>query len=137
MPIENLGRSGKFKYILTVIDLYTRYAWAIPLKTKTSLEVKEAFEKIFKESNRRPKKLWIDRGGEFNLMKKQNIEVYSTENQGKAVMVERLNRSLKEIMWKRFTVQGNQKWVKLLPEVVEIYNNRIHSSIKTTAQKSI
>ena len=51
-------------------------------------------------------------------------------------MVERLNRSLKEIMWKRFTVQGNQKWVKLLPEVVEIYNNKIHSSIKTTPTKA-
>jgi len=58
--------------------------------------------------------------------------MYSTGNEGKAVMIERLNRTIEEKLWKRFTVQGHQKWVKILPEVVEKYNNTVHSSIKTT-----
>jgi hypothetical protein len=138
MPIENLGRGGKYKYILTVIDLYTRYAWAIPLRDKTGNTVKEAFRKIFKDSGRNPKKLWCDRGKEFyngvmkNFLKGNSIEIYSTNNDGKTVVVERLNRSLKQIMWKRFTVQGNQKWVGILTELVNQYNNKVHRMIKTT-----
>ncbi|TLX88806.1 MAG: hypothetical protein E6K97_06445 [Thaumarchaeota archaeon] len=58
--------------------------------------------------------------------------MYSTGNTGKAVMIERLNRSIELKLWKQFTVQGNQKWVKILPEVVDQYNNTVHSSIKTT-----
>ena len=109
MPHESLGRSGKYKYILTVIDLFTRYAWAIPLKNKTASTVKDAFEYIFNTSKRMPKKLWTDRGMEFyakimkSFLSQQNIELYSTNNEGKAVMVERLNRTLKGLMWKKFT----------------------------------
>ncbi len=65
----NVPSERGYKYILTVIDLYTRYSQAEPLKNKTGLSVKKAFEKIFKESNRRPKQLWIDKGTEFNAMK--------------------------------------------------------------------
>src|SRR5438093_7555916 len=65
MPHESLGRSGKCKYILTLIDLFNSYAWAIHLKNKTVSTVKDAFEYIFNTSKRMPKKLWTDRGGEF------------------------------------------------------------------------
>jgi len=138
MPLENQGRNGKFKYILTVMDCYTRYAWAVPLQTKTGLATKIALEKIVKSSSRVPQKLWVDKGKEFynsivkKFLEEQNIKMYSTGNEGKAVMIERFNRTLEEKLWKRFTVQGNQKWVKILPEVVEKYNNTVHSSIKTT-----
>jgi hypothetical protein len=64
------------------------------------------------------------------------IELYSTNNEGKAVVVERFNRTLKQIMWKKFTINGNQKWVKILPEIVEYYNNKIHSSIKMTPNEA-
>ena len=99
MPHEYLGRGGKYKYILTVIDLYTRYAWSIALRDKTGNTVKEAFEKIFKESSRKPAKLWCDRGKEFyngvmkKFLKDNNIVIYSTYNDGKAVVVERFNRT--------------------------------------------
>jgi hypothetical protein len=135
MPKENLGRGGKYRYILTIIDLFTRYAWGIPLKTKTGSEVKQAFESIFR-SNRKPSKLWVDRGKEFynktmdSFLKQNNIELYSTNNEGKACVVERLNRTLKQFMWKKFLIQGNQKWVKILPSVLEYYNNKIHSSTR-------
>ena len=142
MPKENLGRLGTYRYALTVIDLYTRYGWAIPLRNKTGNETKQAFMKIFKESKRIPQKLWTDAGREFTngimkaFLKDNNIELYHTFNEGKAVVVERFNRTLKQIMWKRFHVQGTQKWVKLLPKVVEYYNNKVHSSIGTTPQNA-
>ena len=140
MPPENLGRGGKFRYILTVIDLYTRYAWAVPLTNKTGNQTKEAFERICETSKRKPLKLWTDSGSEFYnkvmsaFLKKHNIHIYSTKNEGKAVVVERLNRTLKQMMWKQFTIQGHQKWVKMLPEILTNYNNKIHSSIKTTPE---
>jgi uncharacterized membrane protein YfhO len=142
MPKENLGRSGKYKFILTVIDLYTRYAWGIALRDKTGQTVKDAFEKIFKSSNRKPKKLWCDLGKEFynktmkSFLNEHNIELYSTYNEGKSVYAERLNRTLKQIMWKKFTTQGNQKWVKILNSVLEYYNNKIHSSIKMSPNEA-
>jgi hypothetical protein len=58
MPKENLGRLGIYKYILTVIDLYTRYDFAIPLKDKTGSTTREAFEQIFRTSNRIPQDNW-------------------------------------------------------------------------------
>ena len=142
MPKENLGRLGKYRYILTVIDLYTRYAWSIPLKQKTATETKAAFESIFKTSNRIPKKLWTDEGKEFynkqmkTFLKQHNIILYSASNEGKAVVVERLNRTLKGMLWKQFTIQGNQKWLKILPNIVDAYNNKIHRMIKTTPKEA-
>ena len=56
----NVKNNDNFRYILTIIDLYTRFAWAIPLKNKTSNSIKEAFETLFENtSNRIPKKLWV------------------------------------------------------------------------------
>ncbi len=120
-----------YKKILTVIDLYTRYAWAKPLKSKKGSEVKQAFEKIFKESGRKPKQLFVDKGTEFynSQVKPLFDRTYSTENSGKSVVCERFNKTLKNMMFKQFTIQGHQKWLKILPEIVNKYNNTIHSSI--------
>lgn len=127
-----------FKYCLTVIDLYTRFAWVIPLKSKAAVEVKKAFEEIFKKSKRKPKKLWCDKGTEFfnKHVKSLFEEVYSTENEGKAVVIERFNRTLKRKLFKKFTEQGNQKWLKILPGIVKEYNNSVHSSIGETPAKA-
>ena len=124
-----------FKIILTVIDLYTRYAWAIPLKDKTGKTIVDAFEEIFELNERVPNKLWVDNGSEFynkvfkKFLEDNKIEMYSTFNEGKAVVIERFNRTLKQMMWKEFTIQGNQKWLLLLPKLIDKYNNKIHSSI--------
>jgi hypothetical protein len=69
-------------------------------------------------------------------MEPQTLRVYSTQNAGKAVVIERFNRTLKNMMFKQFTIQGHQKWIKLLPEVMNKYNNKIHSSIKETPAKA-
>ena len=129
-------------FTITILDLYTRYAWAIPLKDKTGITITNVFQKIFKEYNRKPTKLWVDRGTEYynkvfkNFLLENNITLYSTNNESKANMCERLNRTLKTIMWKKFTMNGNQKWVKILPEVLKEYNNKIPSVIKTTPKEA-
>ena len=142
MPVDNLGRSGKYKYILTCIDLYTKYGWGIPMRNKSANDTKEAFIKIFKESSRKPQKLFTDRGKEFynkimeSFLEENNIKLYSTNNEGKAMVVERFNRTLKRYMWKKFTEVRNQKWVKLLQPTLDFYNNKIHRTIKTTPKEA-
>ena len=85
-----------FKYILTVIDVLSKYAWAVPIKDKSAASVTNAFEKIV--SDRIPKKIWVDEGKEFynaTFKKKFLINMHSTFNEGKAVVTERFNRTLK------------------------------------------
>ena len=81
-----------FKYILTVIDVFSKYAWAVPIKDKSAASDTKVFEKII--SDRIPKKLWVDEEKEFynatfkKLLDKHKIDMYSTVNEGKAVVIE-------------------------------------------------
>ena len=134
-----------YKFILTIVDVFSKFAWAIPLKTKTGIEMTETFEKILKESGRIPKKIWSDKGKEYynkiflKFLKDRGIELYSVESEIKCSVAERFNRTLKEMMYRKFTeLESNSdsgrspKWVKLLPELVHEYNHRVHSTIKMT-----
>ena len=124
-------------FLLLVIDTFNKYGWIIPLKNKEGKTVVEAFKTIFKEG-RIPKKLWTDKGGEFyngnmdNLRKLYDIELYSTENEEKSSIVERWIRTMKEKMFKYFTENNTYRYIEALPELVEDYNNTIHSSTKLT-----
>jgi len=90
------------KYLLTVIDIFSKYGWVIPLKNKTGTEVTGALHKLFKE--RKPEKLWVDKGKEFYKKPVQQlVDLYSTENEEKFSVVERWNRTMKEKMFKYFT----------------------------------
>lgn len=121
------------KYLLVVIDVLSKYAWVEPVLTKSAKHVTRAFEKIL-EQGRVPRNLQTDDGKEFfnsdfkAVMNKYNINHYSTYSTMKASVVERLNRTLKEKMWKRFSLQGNYKYLKMLPEIVTEYNNTVHST---------
>lgn len=130
----DMPKEKGYRYCLTVIDLYTRYAWVVPLKNKTGITVKQSFENIMRQSNRFSKKLWVDKGTEFHnkQVKSLPFEIYSTYNDGKAVIIERFNRTIKNKLYKRFTEQGHQKWLAILPEIVDKYNNTKHSTIQTT-----
>ena len=128
-----------YKYILTIIDIFSKYSWCVPLKTKTGIEITEAFKNIFSESGRIAKKLWCDKGTEFynktflKFLKDNNCELYSTESELKACVIERFNRTLKDLMYRKFTeLDDNKDWLKVLPELVNEYNNRYHSTIKMT-----
>jgi hypothetical protein len=128
---ENRGH----KYILVVIDCFSKYLWTRPLKSKTTHDVSTAMSDIFKKSKRIPKKMWTDMGKEYygssfqNLMKKHNIHHYSTFSVLKASIAERVIRTIKEKLYKLFTLNGNHKWIDLLEQVTDKYNNTKHRTI--------
>ena len=120
-----------------VLDVFSKYGWIIPLKDKKGETVSEAFKTILKEG-RIPGYLWVDKGKEYynkhvkDLLEKNNIQMYSTENEEKSSVCERWNRTIKTKMWKQFTVQGNTQYLHVLPKILKQYNNTKHSSIKMT-----
>ena len=98
-----------FWFLFCVIDTYNKHAWVIPLNDKKGISIVNAFQKILKESNRKPNKIWIDKGSGFynNYFKKwlrdNNIEMYSTHNEGKSIIAERFIRTLKNKIYKNMT----------------------------------
>ena len=122
------------KYLLTVIDIFYKFVWIIPLKRKTGQEVANAFSRILKE--RRPSKMLVDKGREFyNKDVKKLVELYSTENEKKSCVNERFNSTIKEKMFKYFSAYNTRKCIDVLDQLVGQYNNAIHSSIKMTSKK--
>jgi hypothetical protein len=135
-------QNNGYKYMLNVIDVFSKYAWSIPMKNKTGVTTLEAFRKIAKESGRIPKYIWVDKGLEFynkdvkNWLKENNITMYSTYGEHKSVVVERFNRTLKEQMWKRFTAENTRNWIDMLDNLMKKYNNKIHSTIGMSPAKA-
>jgi len=119
------------KYLLAVIDIFSKYGWLIPLKSKTGVEVANALQNIFKE--RKPEKLWVDKGKEFyNRDVQKLISLYSTENEEKSSVVERWNRTMKEKIFKYFSANSTKRYIDVLDELVKNYNNTVHSTIRMT-----
>lgn len=138
-PIDNdykklLKANNNYKYILNVIDTYSKYAWGIPLKTKSGLDVSNAFLKILNDSKRIPNKLHVDKGKEFynkdfkQILEKNNIEMYSTGTDNKASIVERFNRTLGDKL--KPIIYKNLNWIDVLPDIIKKYNNTYHRTIK-------
>ena len=135
--MQSLSRKNKgIKYLLCVIDLYSKYAFVIPLKDKKGISIVNAFNKIIKQSNRKPNKIWLDQGGEFynNVFEKwlldNDINMYSTYNEGKSVVAERFIRTLKNKLYKHMTATGKNVYYDVLDDVVNKYNNTKHRTIK-------
>jgi len=124
-----------YNYILTIIDCFTKVADALPLKDKTGKSVTEAMETAIKRGKHRIKHLQTDDGKEYfnktfaELMKKYNINHYSTNSEKKAAIVERFNRTLKGEMYKTFSERGSYVWVDILPDLIKRYNNKFHRTI--------
>ena len=129
-----------YRYLLTVIDVFSKYGWIVPLKTKTAAAVTNAFRDLFKEKV--PTRLWTDKGTEFynkpmkELLARKKVILYSTQNEGKAVIVERWNRTIKRNMWKYFTANHTKKYLDVLPSLVDKYNSTYHRSIKCTPKEA-
>ena len=122
------------RYLLIVINVFSKYSWMLPLKDKTGKSVADAFKEIFEKSKRKPEKLWTDKCREFynNHVKELDVQLYSTENEEKSSVVECWNRTMKEKMFKYFTASNTNKYIDVLDDFVERYNNTRHSSIKMT-----
>jgi hypothetical protein len=122
-------------FLLVVIDCFSKYVWVRALKTKNSVEFTKAFKSILVNEKRQPNNLQTDQGKEFfnsefnTLMKKYNINHY-TYSCKKASIVERYIRTLKERLFKYFSLNGSYKWIDILPTIAPVYNNTVHSTIK-------
>ena len=105
------------KYLLTEIDIFSKFVWIVSLKRKTGQEVANAFSRFLKEQ--RPSKTWVDRGREFyNKDVQKLIELYSTENEEKSCVIERFNRTIKEKIFKYFSANNTRKYVDILDLLV-------------------
>ena len=142
MDLIELQKLAKFnkghRYILVCIDVFSKYAWARPLKDKKGPSVRSALQDIF-EQGRQPTQLQSDKGKEFlnkdvrNLLKERNVHFFTTQNPDtKAAIVERFNRTLKKRLFRYFTGANTSEYRRVLQSVVDSYNNSYHRSIKRT-----
>ena len=145
VEVQSIAKQNKgFRYILVIIDEFSKYAWAQPIKKKTGKDVTEAFVKILKSANgHKPQNLQTDAGKEFynqvfqNLMKQQNVYHFSTLGGAKASIVERFNRTLKSKLYKYFTAANMLKYVDVLPKLMYQYNHTYHKSIRMSPASHI
>ena len=106
--------SKGFRFLLCVIDILSKYASVVPLKDKKDISIVNAFQKILKESDRKPNITWVDKGSEFynNCFKKwlkdDDIEMYSTHNEGKSVVAEIFIRTLKNKIYRYMTATSKK-----------------------------
>lgn len=135
IDLQKISKQNKGnRYLLSVIDIFSKHAWVIPVKNKKGQTILDAFKKIFKENI--PKRIHSDDGQEFinkssqQYFKKLGIKFYTLKSEMKASIVERFNRTLKEKMWRLFTKNKNYKYINVLNDLVHSYNNSYHRMIK-------
>lgn len=132
---EYVADNDNVRYLLTCIDVFSKYAWVRCLTNKTANVVSAAFEDILSEG-RIPVKLQTDEGKEFynttfkQLMKRYNIKHFSTASEVKCSIVERFNRTFKGRMWKYLTSANSRRYVDVIPDLTQAYNNAYHRSIQ-------
>ena len=125
-----------FRFLLCVIDIFSKYAWVIPLKDKKGISIVNEFQKIINNSKRKPNKIWVNKGSEFynNSLKKwlkdNDFVMYSTNNEGKSIAAERFIRTLKNNIYKFMTSVSKNVYIDKLDDIVKEYNNTYHTSIK-------
>ena len=123
--------------MITAIDVFSKFAWAGPIKSKSGQQVKQGLERLWKRAHpRKPLRIQTDAGTEFYnskvqaFFKGQNVGHFSTYGDAKAAVVERWNRTLKEKMFRYFTAKNTLKYIDILQSLVHAYNHTRHSSIK-------
>ena len=125
-----------YRYILVVIDDFSKFGWTTPLENKFSQSITDAFSEIIKSSNRKPSHLETDDWKVYvnkifnEFLNNNNIKRYSRYTDKGAVIAERFNRTIRSLLKKPVFLAGNADWLSELPSVIKQYNNTIHSSIK-------
>ena len=131
-PKNNRG----YRYVLVIIDNFSKFGWTVPLKNKNAQTIKDSFENILTSSKRKPNLIETDRGKEFynnifqEFLNKNNIKLYSRNSSYGALFAERFNRTIRDLLKKIIFEQGGAKWIDVLPTITKQYNNRIHTSTK-------
>ena len=136
---SSLSKYNKnYKFIFTIIDNYTKYAWAIPIKDKSGRSTTTAFKSLIEKAKRKPDKIWSDRGKEFynetflDFLKQNETQISSTKSDLKAVFVDRFNRTLLDLIKKPMYIEGKACWLNQLDAAMENYKNRVHGTTKMT-----
>ena len=134
--MQSLSRYNKrIKHLLCPINLFSKYAWFLPLKDKTGIGIVNAFQKKISEG-KKTSKIWVDQGGEFynklfkTFLRINNIKMYSTYNEGKSVVAERFVRTLKNKIFKHVTAVSKNVYFDVLDNIVDKYNHTVHRTIK-------
>ena len=135
--MQLLSRYNKgIRFLLCVIDIFSKYAWVGPLKDKKGVSIATAIQSILKQSYRKPNKIWVDKGSEFykasfkKWLQDNDIVMYSTHNEGKSVVAERFIRTLKSKIYKHMTSISKNVYIDKLDDIVDEYNNTYHTAIK-------
>ena len=140
--MQSLSKYNKvIKYLLCAIDLFSKHAWVIPIKDKKGTSIVNGFKKILSDStelhsNRKPHKIWVDKGSGFHkksfkyFLKINNIEMYSTYNEGKSVVAERFIRTLENKIFKQMIAIQQNIYFDVSDDIVDKYNNIVHKTIK-------
>ena len=135
--IKYAKQNNNYKYIITVIDFFSKYSWCYPLKNKNHNEIINSCKEIFLKFKRSPKFIQSDEGSEFtnkhiqNFFKDNNIKWNHTYNQDiKCNICERFNRTILNKIYKNFTLNNNNICIKDLNKLVKEYNNSYHRTIK-------
>ena len=135
--MQSLSKKNKaIKYLLCAIDLFSKYAFVVRLKDKKGISIVNAFNKIIKQSNRKPNKVWVDQeGGFYNRVFKKwlsdnDIIMYSAFNESKSVAAERFIRTSKNKLYKHMTATGKNVYYDVLDDVFNEYDNTKHNTIK-------
>ena len=135
--MQLLSRHNKgIRFLLCVIDIFSKYAWVVPLKDKKGISIVTAFQSILKQSNKKPNKIWVDKVSEFynasfkKWLQDNNIVMYSRHTEGKSVVAERFIRMLKSKIYKYMTSISKNVYIDKLDDIVNEYNNTYHTTIK-------
>ena len=127
-----------YRYVLVLIDNFSKYGWTIPLKNKNAQTIKDSFENILINSKRKPNLIESDRGKEFynkifqDFLNKNNIKLYSRNSSFGSVFAERFNRTIRDLLKRPVFEKGDSNWIDVLPKITKQYNNKIHSSTELT-----
>ena len=134
--MQSLSKCNKgINYLLCSVDLFSKYAWVVPLKDKRRIIIDNAFQKIISRG-RKLNNIWLDQGGGFynKLFKRfliiNNIEMYSTENEGKSVVAGKFMRTLENKTFKHITAISKNVYFDVLDDIVKKYNNTVYRAIK-------
>ena len=134
--MQSLSKYSKgIEYLLCATDLFSKYAWVVPLKDKKIISIVHAFQKIILKG-RKPNKIWVDQGCEFcnKLFKKfleiNYIEMYSTYNEGKYIVAERFIRTFKNKIFKDVKAVSKNVYFDVLDDIVNKYKSTVHRAIK-------
>ena len=131
-----LENNRGYRYVLVVIDNFSKFGWTIPIKNKNAQTIKDSFENILISSKRSPNLIESDRGKEFynntfqDFLNINNIKLHSRNSSYGAVFAERFNRTIRDLLKKIVFERSDAKWIDVLPKITKQYNIRIHSSTK-------